>query len=394
MEETRNLQIIATLDSSLDIEARKRCLCAGAKVDRIHTAKMDIPSILRVIRLDTDTGLDIMVDLPGIKGRTQKTHGMIQSEIPGEENNWLLPVPKNWKEKEFRFWLVSLSTSEEQMADGDKYVRATIIPDQLEVGDTVVFGDNNITTEVIATSNLGLQLQVVNVKPGSPGIWWRMGYTSSTEDLFTGHQSILSEYDISVLEAISEAGLQDQINEIAFSFIAQTAHISETISILKKLNYDFNRVKIVLKIETLEAIDNLKDLAEISSVLIAGGNIIVFELGRGDLGVDCESKGRDIQEVQTSFLGITREWSIPVIIATDVASSTIGTNRSGEDIRLSRPEKRQLIRETFCRLAGATIVGYMLAAETKIVPHPQKTIKVVKRTLDRAERLSKVIGRI
>lgn len=380
-------QIIATLDGSLGISARKKCLDAGAKVDRIHTAKMNIDTILKAIRTDIAAGLDIMIDLPGIKGRTQRTSGMIQPNIPGEKNNWLLPIPHNWRKKKFKFWLIPLSVTEEQITDKDKYVRATIIPKKVHNEDIIIFGDDNIQTKVIATSKQGirekvLQLQIVKVNDNSPGIWWKMGYSSTTQDLFTGHQSILSKYDLSILKAISKSNKQADIDEIAVSFVAKTKHIDEIINTLDEFKFDYKNTEIVLKIETLEAIENLHTLSQYTSKLIKKGYRIIFELGRGDLGIDCKSKGKNIREVQTSFLEIAHQWDIPIIIATDVASSTINANRNGEVIKLSDSEIHQISGETLCRHAGTSIVGYMLAAETKNVPYPWKTIDAVQKTLN------------
>lgn len=384
----RNPYIIATLDPSLGQKQREACKAAGSEVDRIHSAKMNIPKVIEVIKLDKKAGLDVMVDLPGIKSRTQKTPGMIQPDIPGEQNNWLLPVSDDWDSKPFIFWLVPLSTTDQQMDKNERYVRATIIPQQLKKGDIVVFGDSNITTKVIAISKQGLQgkvlqLEVISVSKESPGIWWKMGLGSTTKCLFSEHEEILSEYDLAVLRAIKDESLQNQVDKVAFSFVSKTRHLDEAVNTLKQFDFDLQKTGIVLKIETIEAIENLDKLSEYTSRLVQQGIIIIYELGRGDLSVDCQSKEMDIQKVQTLFLEMARKWHIPVIIATNVASSTIQANQKGDVVKLSQDETRQINRESSYRLTGGTIVGYMLAAETKIVPHPDKTIAQVRKKLDK-----------
>lgn len=386
--------IYATLPRNTTVEHLRQCRHNGATGVRIHTAKMNPRQVVTLIRNCHEADMHIMVDLPGIKVRTKDTPGMVTDTTIGEKGNRYLPL-----EEGERFFLVPITFSDEEIrrqfvGPNCTCLRASFIPPQLDLFDIVTFSDGEIvcTIENIALSQEHgkyLYLRVDSLS-GKKGIYWNMGMASPSKDLFSGHSAVITASDQITLEAISEESLQDQVTEVAVSFVSEPSHLDDTIDKLRELGFNFERTSIVAKIETIESVRNLDTIARKIQELAQRNIHVIVEIGRGDLGDDCEAKGLSLAEQQVSILKTLRKYNIPIIIATNVASSAIQKIRSGEHFtRLTREERRQLIHEILCYLIGNKILGWMLAAETMITGE-EGALEVIRRVYDTYQRAHRI----
>lgn len=151
-------------------------------------------------------------------------------------------------------------------------------------------------------------------------------------------------------------GSAQDIDYVALSFV-QTAHdISRLRTLLKSLN---SNVKIIAKIETKAAVDNLEDIVrESDAVMIA----------RGDLAV--ETPAESVPIVQRQIIGLGRRYAKPTIVATQMLASMS-----------DGPEPT---RAEVSDVATAVIVGadcVMLSDETASGQYPIEAVKTMKRII-------------
>lgn len=104
-------------------------------------------------------------------------------------------------------------------------------------------------------------------------------------------------------------GIQNNIDFMALSFVRRASDIRELRAILKKAH---STIKIIAKIETREAIDNIDDiLKEADGIMVA----------RGDLAVEVPAE--EVPVLQKMIIAKCNTAGIPVIVATQMMESMI-----------------------------------------------------------------------
>ncbi|MBU0976594.1 MAG: pyruvate kinase [Patescibacteria group bacterium] len=383
MEKQQVPEILVTLPGDSTREFLEAHINAGATGLRIHTAKMASEQIARLVRLCQQLDLCPVVDLAGNrKARTLDTPGMVHGSGL-ESQNKLLAI-----ERGNIVILVPASTTNSVIANLQsrtqyKYLRVTAIP-ALNNGDMLEFADGKVACNVIEAPQIeGLQdylAVTITEITNTAGIFWRMGITSSTNDLFSAPGGILSEIDLNILQELKQSGLTKDII-IALSFVSYPGQITETIKLLEKIGFKLKNITLQAKIETIQGAENV---LEIVNATREKGVAIEIEIARGDLAEACKLHKRDLYEVQTQIINNLTGKNVKVIIATGVAESAISKIReSGNFKQLSSAERRKIVHETLYILTGRA-VGWMLAGETMITGQNSVEItRIVRETYER-----------
>jgi pyruvate kinase len=151
-------------------------------------------------------------------------------------------------------------------------------------------------------------------------------------------------------------GSAQDIDYVALSFVQTADDITRLRKLLKSLNYN---VKIIAKIETKAAVDNLEAIVkETDAVMIA----------RGDLAV--ETPAESVPVVQREIVGLGRRYAKPTIVATQMLASM------SDDPEPTRAEVSDV--------ATAVIIGcdcVMLSDETASGQYPLEAVKTMKRII-------------
>ena len=151
-------------------------------------------------------------------------------------------------------------------------------------------------------------------------------------------------------------GSAQDLDYVALSFIQN----AEDIKMLRKMLHSFNsNVKIIAKIETKSAVENIEDIVkEADAIMIA----------RGDLAV--ETPAESVPIVQRAIIGLGLKYAKPTIVATQMLASMT------EDPEPTRAEVSDV--------ATAVIVGadcVMLSDETASGKYPIEAVATMKRII-------------
>jgi len=151
-------------------------------------------------------------------------------------------------------------------------------------------------------------------------------------------------------------GSTQDIDYVALSFVQSAEDIINLRQLLSGMNY---QAKIIAKIETKAAIDNLEEIISESDVVM---------IARGDLAV--ETPAESIPVVQRKIIGLGQRYATPTIVATQMLISMT------EELEPSRAEVSDV--------ATAVLVGadcLMLSDETASGNYPIEAVKTMQRII-------------
>lgn len=160
-------------------------------------------------------------------------------------------------------------------------------------------------------------------------------------------------------------GASQDIDYVALSFVQTAEDIQKLKRLLSTMNFN---AKVIAKIETKAAIDNLEEIIIESDVVM---------IARGDLAV--ETKAESIPVVQRKIIGLGRRYAKPTIVATQML--------------ISMTEETEPSRAEVSDVATAVIVGadcLMLSDETASGNHPIEAVKTMQRIISYTETYSPV----
>jgi pyruvate kinase len=156
-------------------------------------------------------------------------------------------------------------------------------------------------------------------------------------------------------------GSAQDIDYVALSFVQTADDIARLRKLLKSLNMN---AKIIAKIETKAAVENLEAIAQASDALM---------IARGDLAI--ETSAESVPIVQREIIGLGRRYAKPTIVATQMlASMSDGPEPSRAEVS---------------DVATAVIVGsdcVMLSDETASGRYPVEAVATMKRIILYTER--------
>lgn len=181
----------------------------------------------------------------------------------------------------------------------DKYeldLSYPLIIDMVNIGEEVFFADGTLQTIVVDKDKNSLTLKLLN----SGELTSHKGVNFPKTKLAISAITQKDEDDLAF-------GAKQNIDIVALSFVQNRQDILKAKNIMKKENFE---PFIVSKIETTEAIDNLKEILDISDgVMIA----------RGDLGA--ELGVTKVPRIQKHIISLANEMNKPSITATQMLSS-------------------------------------------------------------------------
>lgn len=295
--------IMVTFDTELadDVDTIKNLLYSGMNVARINCAHDDESvwqaMIWNVQKASKITGIPckIYMDLAGPKLRTV---------VKAKEG-------KKGKVKLKGVHRVTLA-EEDGVAAKNKVVYCTEhgIVEQLHEGERVLFDDGAVESLVEKVEGKAATLRILRATGNKPSIKDGKGINFPDSKLSIGS---LTEYDIRCLPFIvSHADL------VGYSFVREANDVAELQKRLSELSA--NPPRIILKIETLDAVNNLPAL------LLQGMKDSSFGvmIARGDLAVEIGMER--MSEIQDEILWVCEAAHAPAIWATQVLETM---NKSG-----------------------------------------------------------------
>lgn len=167
----------------------------------------------------------------------------------------------------------------------------------------------------------------------------------------------LSEKDIADLEF----ALKLRVDVVALSFVRSPADIDRVHRTMDRI--PGGRLPVIAKLEKPEAVDNLE------AIVLAFDGVMV---ARGDLGVELPLEY--VPLVQKRAIQIARENAKPVIVATQMLDSMIGS---------SRPTRAETSDVANAVLDGADAV--MLSGETSVGRYPIESVETMSRIVRAVE---------
>lgn len=151
-------------------------------------------------------------------------------------------------------------------------------------------------------------------------------------------------------------GSAQDIDYVALSFVQKAEDISHLRTLLRGMN---SSAKIIAKIETKAAVDNIEEIvAESDMVMIA----------RGDLAVETEAESVPI--VQRKIIGLGQRYAKPTIVATQMLDSMTDA---------SEPTRAEVSDIATAVIVGADCV--MLSDETANGSYPIEAVNTMKRVI-------------
>lgn len=158
-----------------------------------------------------------------------------------------------------------------------------------------------------------------------------------------------------------EFGLVNNVDYIALSFVRQPSDIRRLRELIQQKNHN---VRIVAKIEMLEAIQNLEDIIHLSDgVMVARGDLAV-EVGQSHLA-----------GLQKEIIKLSNRLGKPVITATQMLDSMVDN---------PRPTRAEVTDIANAVLDGSDAL--MLSAETASGKYPTKCVEVMDEVVREVEK--------
>ena len=151
-------------------------------------------------------------------------------------------------------------------------------------------------------------------------------------------------------------GAENDIDYVALSFVQTAQDISKLRNMLKSLG---SHAKIIAKIETKAALDNIEDIVKESDMVM---------VARGDLAV--ETLPESVPVVQRKIIGLCANYAKPTIVATQMLASMT--------------EASEPTRAEVSDIATAVILGVdavMLSDETAAGQYPIQAVNTMKRVV-------------
>ena len=223
------------------------------------------------------------------------------------------------------------------------------LADDVAVGDRLLVDDGRVGLRVVAVDGPDVRLQVTEGGPVSnnkglslPGIGVSVPALSDKD-----------EEDL-------RFALGLRVDMVALSFVRTADDIRRVHEIMDETG---SRLPVLAKIEKPQAVDNLEEIVDAFDGLM---------VARGDLGVEMPLER--VPLVQKSAIQAAREKSKPVIVATQMLDSMIGS---------SRPTRAEASDVANAVLDGTDAV--MLSGETSVGQYPVEAVATMARIIVAAE---------
>jgi pyruvate kinase len=332
----RRAKIVATLGpASSSYDQIRSIIEAGVDVARMnlsHGSYEVHEQIYRDVRKaasDLDKPVGVFVDLQGPKIRLTKF----------KEGPVMLEKGATFK----------ITTDE---IEGDVNICGTTfkgLPSDVNVGDYLLIDDGKVklraveVTATTVTSKVEIPGQVSNNKGiNLPGV--------------AVNVPALSEKDEDDLRWALKLG----VDMVALSFVRDSSDIERVHEIMRE---EGRKIPVIAKIEKPQAVENLEEIIDAFDAIM---------VARGDLGVELPME--QVPLVQKRAVELARRWAKPVIVATQMLESMIGS---------SIPTRAETSDVANAVLDGADAL--MLSGETSVGSFPVETVSTMARIIQSTE---------
>jgi pyruvate kinase len=334
-------KIVATVGpASSTPEMLRRLIEAGVSVFRLnfshgtHEAHSAVVSEVRAASRELGRHVGVLQDLCGPKMRLGSIPGDVIDCALGDE-----------------FTLVS----QRRGAAGELTCSYANLPDDLEIGETVLFADGTVAMEVVGREPGRARLRVTL----AGRLRSRQGLNLPGSDLAV---ESLTDKDLRDLDWTARHG--GEVDFVGLSF-ARTAQDVERLR--RELQTRQCRARIVVKIEKPQAVAHLEDIvAATDAVMVA----------RGDLGVEMDV--HRVPAIQKRVIALCNAAHRPVITATQMLNSMEHS---------SRPTRAEASDVFNAVLDGTDAV--MLSGESAVGEYPVEAVATMRRICTEAERFLK-----
>jgi pyruvate kinase len=333
----RKTKIVATLGpASESVEVLQKLLQAGVNIARLNFSHGDFS--VHQKRLDnlkeasekTGVAVAVLQDLGGPKIRTGNF----------ETGSVTLTVGQSF----------TLTTSEIIGDEKKVSVNYPALPKEVRAGEIIFLDDGRVKLQVKEVSEADVICQVL------------IGGKISGKRGLNLPGSALSAKSLTDKDRDDlEFGIKNKVDFVALSFVREASDISELRVILNERNC---QAKIVAKIETPQAVENIDAIIDASDWLM---------VARGDLAIEIPFEKVPI--VQKMITEKCNEVGKPTIIATQMMESMV------ENSTPTRAEVNDVARAV---LDGAEAV--MLSEETALGKHPVDVVTDMAKIIEETER--------
>lgn len=329
----RNIKTIITLGPSTKT---KDCLKIikdkGVSFVRVNMSHSSIQDLEYFIQISNEVGIPFIVDTEGSQVRT----GDLEEERIFYKENQHLKI-----------------FSDQHIGNQNNIcLKPDSVINKLNEGDLLHVDFDSLTLQVMDVSNKNEGYVIAKVLTGGY-LGRNKGVVIDTHSQIPIELPNLSKKDMKAIKI----GLDMGVEYIAFSFARSGSKVEE----VKKVTH--NRMKIISKIECLDALRNLDDIIEKSDFLL---------LDRGDLSKEIPI--RKIPFTQKLIISKAKKYNKGVFIATNLLESMV------EKRKPTRAEVHDVITSI---LDGAD--GLILSAETAIGRHPIECINMLHDLINHVE---------
>ncbi|MCB0407369.1 MAG: pyruvate kinase [Bdellovibrionales bacterium] len=324
----RRIKIVATIGPSTSShENLERAVRAGMNVARLnfshgkHSDHLPVIESLQKISSELQAPVAILQDLQGPKIRVGKLKG---GKVELKEGDAVFISP------------------DYDLGEGNKITTDfKELPQVVHEGAKILLDDGLLELKVLKIRGNEVECQVIygGILKDRKGINLP-GLPLPVE--------CMTEKDLDDLEF----GLSQNVDYVALSFVRKGSDIKKLRSLIEEKNPG---IKIVAKIEMLEALDNLEEIISLSdAVMVARGDLAV-EVGQAQL-----------PRVQKRIIALANELKKPVITATQMLDSMVEN---------PRPTRAEITDVANAVLDGSDAL--MLSAETASGKYPFKCISTM-----------------
>ncbi|EQB66984.1 MAG: hypothetical protein AMDU2_EPLC00006G0541 [Thermoplasmatales archaeon E-plasma] len=327
-------KIIATIGPSIeDYESLKSLALSGMNCIRINTAHASEESIEKIVKmrnsLEIDTGkiISIMVDLKGEELRILTKDGDIE-----------IKAGKDYKisDRTFHAWEIAINL--------EKSIGV------IEPGDSLIAMDGRVKFHVNR-----VEKGVLSATATTSGTLKNMGRLN-IPGRYVPLASV-TERDRQFLQL----AIKHQIEFCAMSFVQSASQINDLHDLIMEMN---GNLKIVAKIETKKALDNIRDIVAVSDVIM---------VARGDLGVEVPLS--EVSMSQKEIISAAHRNGVPTIVATQILESMVNSET---------PTRAEVSDITNAILDNADAL--MLSEETAVGKYPAEAVKTLSGIAEYVER--------
>ena len=329
----KKTKIIVTLGPSTS-EMSDLAMLKERGVDFVRTnmSHSSLAALERFVEMSKVVGIPFMIDTEGSQVRTALLE---KSRIFFPEN------------RSVRLWAKSVLGNENELT-----LRPGTILQQLQPGDLIHVDFDTLIMRVIDVSTVDEgYITARTVSSGSIG-----ENKAVVIDPLVPRRFDLPPLSDKDLEAI-DIGLRHGIEWMAVSFVRSGAAVAEVREVTK------NRMKIMSKIECMDALEHLDEIIARSDALL---------IDRGDLSKEIPLE--KIPFTQKIIIARARRQGIPAFVATNLLETMV------EQRKPTRAEVHDVMNTIIDGAAGLT-----LAAETAIGRHPIQCVNVLNRLIHHAE---------